>query len=79
MEPIHLKLYAGQSTDEDVPHEGEEFGYVLKGKITIRLGKRKVIVKKGESFYFTSKSLHKIVNNSNEDAEIIWVSSPPSF
>ena len=79
MEPIHLKLLAGQSTDEDVPHEGEEFGYVLKGKITIRLGKRKATVKKGESFYFTSKALHKIVNNSNEDAEIIWVSSPPSF
>ena len=79
MEPIHLVLYSGQGTDEDVPHEGEEFGYVIKGEITIVLGKRKVKVKKGESFYFTSKVLHRIINNSKSDAEIIWVSSPPSF
>ena len=79
MEPIHLKLQAGASTDEDIPHEGEEFGYVLKGEIVVVLGKRKVRVKKGESFYFTSKSVHKIVNTSKTESEIIWVSSPPSF
>ncbi len=79
MEPIHLRLEPGASTDEDIPHEGEEFGYVVKGEIVVVLGKRKVKVKKGESFYFTSKSVHKIVNNSSAVAEIIWVSSPPSF
>ena len=79
MEPIHLLLYSGQSTDKDIPHEGEEFGYVLKGEITLVVGKRKVKVKKGESFYFTSKALHKIENSSSANAEIIWVSTPPSF
>lgn len=79
MEPIHLVLKAGSSTDEDVPHEGEEFGYVVKGEITLVLGKRKVRVKKGESFYFTSKRVHKLVNGTERDAEIIWVSSPPTF
>ena len=79
MEPIHLKLKAGCSTDEDIPHEGEEFGFVIKGEILLVLGKRKVKVKKGESFYFTSKSVHKLVNASSSDAEVIWVSSPPSF
>ena len=79
MEPIHLRLEPNSSTDEDVPHEGEEFGYVIKGEITLVLGKRKVKVKKGESFYFTSKTVHKITNASSVTAEIIWVSSPPSF
>lgn len=79
MEPIHLKLDAGASTDEDIPHEGEEFGYVIKGEIAVVLGKRKVKVKKGESFYFTSKSVHKIINVSKSEAEVVWVSSPPSF
>ena len=79
MEPIHLLLYPGQSTDKDIPHEGEEVGYVLKGEITLVVGKRKVKVKKGESFYFTSKALHKIENSSSANAEIIWVSTPPSF
>lgn len=79
MEPLHIKLNAGASMDEDFPHEGEEFGYVLRGEITLVMGKRKVKVKKGESFYYTANKVHQIINKSNSDAEFIWVSSPPSF
>ena len=79
MEPVHMLLRAGYSTDEDFPHEGEEFGFVLKGEIKIVLGKRQVKVTKGESFYFSSEFVHKIVNEAKNDAEFIWVSSPPSF
>lgn len=79
MEPLHMVLRAEGSTDEDFPHEGEEFGFVLKGEIVLCIGKRKLKVKKGESFYFKPDKVHKIVNNSNKDAEFIWVSSPPSF
>ena len=38
MEPIRLTLSAGGQTYPDNPHEGEEFGYVLKGEITIIIG-----------------------------------------
>ncbi len=79
MEPIHISLNPNSQTDQDFPHEGEEFGYVLKGEITLLLGKRKVRVKKGESFYFTSSIVHQIINRGNQIAEFIWVSSPPSF
>ncbi len=79
MEPIHILLLAGQETDEDFPHEGEEFGFVLKGEIILVVGKRRIRVKKGESFYFTAKKTHKIINKSDNTAELIWVSSPPSF
>ena len=41
MEPIKLTLEPGGETYPDNPHEGEEFGYVLKGEITIILGKEK--------------------------------------
>lgn len=79
MEPVKILLKAGKETEEDFPHEGEEFGYVLKGQIKLVLGKRVVKVKKGESFYFIPSKVHKIVNSSEIDAEFIWVSSPPSF
>ena len=79
MEPVHMLLKANASTEEDVPHEGEEFGYVIKGEIILILGKKRVKVKKGESFYFSAQKVHKIVNNTNKDAEFIWVSSPPAF
>ena len=79
MEPVHIRLNPLSATEEDVPHEGEEFGYVLKGEIMIELGKRKVKVKKGESFYYKSDKVHKIINKTENIAEFIWVSSPPTF
>ena len=79
MEPVHMVLSGGAKTDDDFPHEGEEFGYVIKGEISIKLGKRSVKVKKGESFYFTPKTVHCIENKKDTVAEFIWVSSPPSF
>ena len=79
MEPVHMILKGGNETDEDIPHEGEEFGYVLKGEIILSLGKRRIKVKKGESFYFKADKVHKIINRQDSNAEFIWVSSPPSF
>lgn len=79
MEPIRLTLKPGGSTYPDVPHEGEEFGYVLSGSITLFVGGKAMKVKKGESFYFTSDSGHYINANDKTGASLIWVSTPPSF
>ena len=79
MEPVHIVLHGGAKTDDDFPHEGEEFGYVIRGEIVLNVGKRKVKVKKGESFYFIPSSVHSVSNVKDCDAEYIWVSSPPSF
>ncbi len=79
MEPITVELEPGASSGEDIPHEGEEFGYVLEGKITLQCGKKKYICRKGESFYFTADRTHKITNESDLKAKFIWISSPPNF
>ena len=54
MEPVLVELLSGASTSLDFPHEGEEFGFVLEGKICIELGKNKYAFKKGETFYYTA-------------------------
>lgn len=77
MEPILLTLEAGGQTYPDNPHEGEEFGYVLLGAISIHIGNRTYKAKKGESFYFVSDKKHYL--SSKAGATLIWVSSPPSF
>ena len=79
MEPLLITLNPFQQTGEDVPHDGEEFGYVLAGEITLHLGKKKYSVKKGESFYFVADKVHYIINTKKEQAKFIWISSPPSF
>ncbi len=79
MEPILLTLAPGGSAEVDDPHEGEEFGYVLSGSISIHLGNRKYKVKKDESFYFKPTVVHYISNGGKSQAKILWVSTPPSF
>lgn len=77
IEPIYLALQAGGSTCPDTPHEGEEFGYVLQGAVSIHLGNKTYKAKKGESFYYTADKTHFL--SSKNGATLIWVSSPPSF
>ena len=79
MEPIRLTLAPGGSTYPDVPHEGEEFGYVLSGSITIHLGQKVYKAKKGEAFYFIPNTRHYITASKRSGAVLIWVSTPPSF
>lgn len=79
MEPILLTLEEGGSTYPDNPHEGEEFGFVLKGSILLHIGNNTYKVKKGESFYFVANKQHYIESISKTGASLIWVSTPPSF
>lgn len=77
MEPILLTLQAGGATYPDNPHEGEEFGYVLQGTILIHIGTKTYTAGQGESFYFRPEKTHYL--ESSEGAELLWVTTPPSF
>ena len=79
MEPVRLTLKPGGSSDTHLPHAGEEFGYVLKGTVRVFYGGRTYTVRAGESFYFQAGKKHRLENNGNRDAILIWVSTPPSF
>lgn len=79
MEPILITLEAGGSTYPDNPHEGEEFGFVLEGKIRLFIGNKSYELKKGDSFYFKSEKVHFLKNVGAKTAKILWVSSPPNF
>ena len=35
MEPVRLTLHAGGRSEVYQPHEGEDFGYVIKGNVRI--------------------------------------------
>lgn len=79
MEPILVELEKGCMTSKDLPHEGEEFGYVLEGEIELVVGRNVHTLKKGETFYFVSSKTHYIKNVAKTVSKVIWVSSPPNF
>ena len=79
MEPVLVDLMPKKSTEPDVPHEGEEFGFVLAGTVIVHLGNKKYKVNKGESFYYPASKEHYIENNTDRVAKFIWVATPPTF
>ena len=79
MEPILIELGEGGQTQEMPPSEGEEFGFVLSGTITLRVDGKPHKVKTGESFCLHSNAPHAIENNGKRTAQFLWVSTPPNF
>ena len=74
MEPILLTLPPKGKSHEMQSHFGEEFGYVLKGKVVVVVGNKPYKVKTGETFYYDTNKVHYIKNTSNDIAKIIWIS-----
>ena len=79
LEPILVTIPSGVSGAEDDPHEGEEFGYVLSGAVTLVVGDHRYRIKKGGSFYFRPTRVHYLINAGKSEATVLWISTPPSF
>jgi transcriptional regulator with XRE-family HTH domain len=58
-------------------HEGEEFVYVLKGSVEIKVGDNINVLKKGESLHFNSGIKHDLKNVGKTDAELIVIVYAP--
>ncbi len=54
-------------------HEGEEFIYVMKGKLSIVVGKNRRILSPGDYIHFNSALHHALSNPSDEQAELLVV------
>ena len=79
LEPILVTIRPGGQTYELDPHEGEEFGMVLSGAITLIDGDSKYRAHKGDSFYFHPQGVHYLENQGKTPAKVLWISTPPSF
>ncbi len=79
MDPVLVTLEPGEEMEEQPFHEGEEFGYVIAGRVQLKLDDKVHTVKKDECFYFTSDKRHTVKNIGKGPAKILWVVTPPTF
>ena len=61
----------------DYSHEGEEFVYVLKGKIEVLVGENSNILGREETVHFNSAIVHRLRNLGKEPAKLIVVIYTP--
>jgi quercetin dioxygenase-like cupin family protein len=58
-------------------HEGEEFVYVLEGRVEVTVGERVNVLKKGGSLHFNSAVSHRLRNLSTKKSKLIVVVYTP--
>ena len=79
MEPVRMVLGPGQRFGPHSSHHGEEFGYVIRGRLSVTLGRRTTIAKAGDSFSYKAQQEHSIKNVGRSPAEVLFVTWPPQF
>jgi transcriptional regulator with XRE-family HTH domain len=79
MEPHLFRVAPGAGSGEAYSHEGEEFLYLVRGRLDIELAGEKFQLRSGDSFYFTSKTAHSWTNPGRLETLILWINTPPTF
>ncbi|MDR0562770.1 MAG: cupin domain-containing protein [Spirochaetaceae bacterium] len=57
-------------------HHGEEFIYVLSGKIHFTLSRAEYVLSAGDSFSFRSPDTHSWFNHEKKEAQLLWIYTP---
>lgn len=73
----HIEV--GAQSGDPISHEGEETGYVLRGKIELVLDGTVHLLNAGDAFCFRSHIPHSYQNIGKERASILWTCTPPTF
>lgn len=58
---------------ENHAHEGEEFGYILEGVLTLYIDNKEYKVYPGDSFHFESSHPHALVNMTNKCVKVLYI------
>jgi DNA-binding transcriptional MerR regulator len=80
MEPHFYRVEPGAGSEGTYEHVGEEFIFVLRGRLELWLEEReRYRLRAGDCLYFPSSLPHRWRNPGSEPAELLWVNTPPTF
>lgn len=75
---IHI-VEPGASSDGAIVHDGEDFGLLLEGALTVTIGDESHDLQPGDSFAFPSQLPHSYRNIGETAAKVVWMNTPPTF
>ena len=79
MDPAIVSLKGKEEEDnvELAMHEGQEFMYVLEGKVEVILGSKRFVLKQGDAAYWNGNVPHKGISLSRKPAKTLNVHLVP--
>lgn len=80
MEIMIARLAVGAtSCDEPLSHQGEEFIFIMQGKMEITIGEDTFILDQSDSIYYFAAIPHKLVSVGDEELVFLSAITPPRF
>lgn len=80
LQPVRLTLAPGAAQRNPTGHAGEEFLYVLAGRVLLSVdGAPPVALMAGDSAYYPSALAHDYLNENDGEAVLLTISAPNSF
>jgi mannose-6-phosphate isomerase-like protein (cupin superfamily) len=73
MDPFELVVPAHGGRAQAMPHEGEEFLMVLKGKVEFEFDGEVQSLVEGDSLYFDAETDHRLFNVTDREARVLCV------
>lgn len=72
-EPMLVVILPDEQKSEPSTHNGQEFGYILEGNLSLILEDKEYLLEKGDSFHIKSNTPHTWYNGTKEIVKIIYV------
>lgn len=79
MEPLRMRVGPTRTPAPPARHEGEEFGYVLRGRLVITIDGEECDLHAGDHVHLKSRVPHTMVNPTEQTAEALWIVSGRLF
>ncbi|GMA60953.1 XRE family transcriptional regulator [Alicyclobacillus fastidiosus] len=79
LEPMIVELLPNQSIRTKYGHPGEEFYYVLEGKILLQVGDEDYVLAQGDALHFPSSIQHTMENLLERPSKLLCVLQPAIF
>lgn len=79
LEPHLFRIEPGAGVREAYGHEGEEFVFLIRGRLDIEMGGRQFQLQTGDAFSFNSQSPHRWRNPGKTKTIALWITTPAGF
>jgi transcriptional regulator with XRE-family HTH domain len=78
LQPIKVIVPVSRRGNEHYHHEGEEWVYLLSGRLRLSLAGKIYDLVPGDAAHFDSQLSHRLIATGKKDAEVLLVASPVS-
>ncbi len=76
LQPIHVTVSPTRKGNEHFNHDGEEWIYLLSGRLTLSLAGKTYDLKPGDAAHFDSRLPHRLIAKGGQEAEVLLVACP---